>query len=464
MKNTDANVTKQIAAWKALLHKCTIDIEERKAFELLMSNNTKFKLLLENNPLNFDLLWLTTMTASIPLAYRKQAAQTLFTNFPTNKELPPAIGMAQNWNAYKHKVPGELQEFVGLAIQNTISAETLGMKANERFKISGPLATKNTVVIYIQPRFFLQGNSSFEISYMNTQKMFQTILKVLSVSRTIIIPHVLPHTNLLPKNDYPNLLKIGHHTLGNYEKTLHQKIAYLSDYSYLDQCGYGPFSKILPHEQLMSLIKKVDQRKADKIRKQLFERYCLNRTSKFKQENQKFIVDEPATTYFFAMQTINDTVARRAKINQFKGIKLILEQFINTQNKLIIKPHPLDQSSTTVKFLSKIKKHSNAIISNSNIHDLISQTKATICVNSGVGIEALIHLKPVISLGESDYQTATYKAETEAELFALLERTYLKVDKIFISKFLYYFFKEHVCEITDELAISKRLRALGLSQ
>lgn len=464
MENTNANVTKQIAAWRALLHKCTIDIEERKAFKLLISNNTKFKLLLENNPSNFDLLSLTTITASIPLAYRKKAAQTLFTNFSNNTELPLAIGMAQNWNAYKHKVPAELQEFVGLAIQNTISDEALGMKANERFKISGPLDTKNTVVIYIQPRFFLQGNSPFEISYMNTQTIFRTILKVLSVSRTVIIPHVLPHTNLLPKNDYPNLLKIGHHTLGNHEKTLHQKIAYLSEYSYLDQCGYGPFSKILPHEQLMSLIIKVDQREADEFRKELFERYCITRTSKFKQENQKFIADEPENTYFFAMQTINDTVARRATINQFKGIKLILEKFINTQKKLIIKPHPLDRSSTTVRFLSETKKHSNAIISNSNIHDLISQTKATICVNSGVGIEALIHLKPVISLGESDYNIASYKAETEAELFALLERPYLKLDKTFISKFLYYFFKEHVCEITDELAISKRLRALGLSQ
>ena len=458
------NISKQVAGWEKLLHKCTIQLEEKEGFELLFSNNAKFRLLLETAPLNFELLKLTTMTASIPLSQRKKAAQNLFTNFSNEKELPLFVAMAGTWNAYKRLIPDELQEFVALAIQNTINIETLGIKATERIKISEPLETKNTVIIYIQPRYFLKGNSFAEIPNRNTQKIFQTILRVLSGSKTVVIPYILPNTNLLPKNDYPYLPKIGHHTLGNSKNTLHQKIAYLSEYSYLDQCGYGPFSKILPREQLMSCIVKVDQRKADKFRKELFERYCATRTSKFKQENHEFTAKEPEKNYFFAMQTINDTVAKRAKIDQFKSIKLILEQFSNTKKKLVIKPHPLDKSDITQKFLSEIKEHSSAIISSANIHDLIRQSKATICVNSGVGIEALMHLKPVISLGDSDYKIATYQAETEAELFTLLERPYLNTNKTFIAKFLYYFFKEHVCEITDELAISKKIQALGLSQ
>lgn len=457
------NISKQVAIWQKLLDECTIQLEEREGFELLVSNNAKFRLLLETTPINFELLKLTTMTASIPLNERKKAAHNLFTNFPDKKELPLFILMAKNWNAFKQVVPGELQAFVALAIQNTINDETLGMKATEFLKISEPLEPKNTVIIYIQPRYFINGNSIAEIPHRNTQTIFQTILKVLSDSGTVVIPHILPHTNLLPKNDYPNLPKIGHHTLGKQQNTLHQKIAYLSEYSYLDQCGYGPFSSILPKEELLSCIRKVDQKKANDFRQELFERYCLTRKSKFEQKNLEFVIDEPENTYFFAMQTINDTVVKRAKISQFKSIKLILEQFSNTKKKLIIKPHPLDNSGTTEKFIMETKEHSNAIISNANIHDLISQTKATICVNSGVGIEALMHLKPVISVGDSDYKVATYYAENEAELKALIERPYLKANKRFITKFLYYFFKEHVCEITDELAISKKIRALGLS-
>jgi len=42
MENTDfnsINIIKKVAAWQTLWQKCTIDLEESEAFELLISNN-----------------------------------------------------------------------------------------------------------------------------------------------------------------------------------------------------------------------------------------------------------------------------------------------------------------------------------------------------------------------------------------------------------------------------------------
>ncbi len=79
------NISKQVAGWEKLLHKCTIQLEEKEGFELLFSNNAKFRLLLETAPLNFELLKLTTMTASIPLSQRKKLRKIFSQIFPMKR-------------------------------------------------------------------------------------------------------------------------------------------------------------------------------------------------------------------------------------------------------------------------------------------------------------------------------------------------------------------------------------------
>jgi len=42
-------------------------------------------------------------------------------------------------------------------------------------------------------------------------------------------------------------------------------------------------------------------------------------------------------------------------------------------------------------------------MSDASVHDLISGANAVFTVNSGVGLEALLHGRPVVVTGECDY-------------------------------------------------------------
>ena len=42
-------------------------------------------------------------------------------------------------------------------------------------------------------------------------------------------------------------------------------------------------------------------------------------------------------------------------------------------------------------------------------------------VNSGVGVEALLHLKPVITIGASDYSAVAHQVSSQAELMSAVE-------------------------------------------
>jgi capsule polysaccharide modification protein KpsS len=238
---------------------------------------------------------------------------------------------------------------------------------------------------------------------------------------------------------------------------LHQKIAYLEDYSYFDAGGFGPFSARTKASKTIKQIEKIDINLSELFFKDLWGKYVSKRKSKFIQKTSKFSVERHFNYYFFAMQTTNDTVLQSTYIPQYEAIEFILSEFEGSNRILVIKPHPMDQTVDTKNFLGKVNIHSNSVITEANIHDIIDSCTVTICINSGVGIETLLHLKPVITIGDSDYALATKPARNKIELANQLNSDLSNIDLNFIKKFLYYFFKNHVCHVDDKYTIKKRL-------
>src|SRR5690606_11694616 len=52
------------------------------------------------------------------------------------------------------------------------------------------------------------------------------------------------------------------------------------------------------------------------------------------------------------------------------------------------------------------------LLSNASIHSLIERAEAVYKVNSGVGLEALLHEKPVVVTGKCDYMYAATVVQT----------------------------------------------------
>ena len=56
-------------------------------------------------------------------------------------------------------------------------------------------------------------------------------------------------------------------------------------------------------------------------------------------------------------------------------------------------------------------KYSNVHVLHENIHDMINKSCGVILINSGVGFEALIHGKTVLTLGNCDYNISTLRSK-----------------------------------------------------
>ena len=98
--------------------------------------------------------------------------------------------------------------------------------------------------------------------------------------------------------------------------------------------------------------------------------------------------------------------------------------------------------------INELEKEGKIIVSNSSVHHLIKGAKTIITVNSGVGLEAIIHNKPVIITGKGDYcYAAAAIVKNEEDLInAILNLDSLSSDETLRRKFLAYYLLEYsVC-------------------
>ncbi len=143
---------------------------------------------------------------------------------------------------------------------------------------------------------------------------------------------------------------------------------------------------------------------------------------------------------FIPLQTENDTV-----IKYFSGDLFSYDSFLDccnsiaadSKSKFVAKKHPL------TKFLDK-EKYPNIIFApdDTNISDLIEISTVVLTINSGVGVLAMMHMKPCIITGKAFYSIAgvNYEISSIEELVGYLDSN-LTVDKDKVLKFILYLSK-----------------------
>jgi capsule polysaccharide export protein KpsC/LpsZ len=121
---------------------------------------------------------------------------------------------------------------------------------------------------------------------------------------------------------------------------------------------------------------------------------------------------------------------------------------------IVIKRHPRCHNKEVAELLNELKKFSNIFIYEGSIHSVIKKCLAVYTINSGVGFESLFHLKPVVTFGEVDYQSATFNVKS----FDDLEKNLIPVltdEKIeYIKKFISYFMTQKNIDISNKQNIT----------
>lgn len=249
-------------------------------------------------------------------------------------------------------------------------------------------------------------------------------------------------------------LIISYHTIGSPNKQiLRWKEGYLQGMVTFDTRGYSGWSSLC-EKNISKQLHKISEKKANNTFNFLAKKYIDNNISKYIQPStEKF--QFPNKFIFFPLQTINDTVMIHSYIKPIYLIKKIINILWKQNISLVIKQHPRCNNKELKELLIKYEKKNKIILYNGSIHDAISKAETVYTINSGVGFESLLHLKPVITFGKSDYMSMT-KNINNLDTIKKEPLYYLnKNEKLKIKKFLHYYIGEKCLFLDDEKKLQR---------
>ena len=160
----------------------------------------------------------------------------------------------------------------------------------------------------------------------------------------------------------------------------------------------------------------------------------LSNTSKFEQPERKPLKLEYNDYVFFPCQIPHDeTIKFHSDITVEETLKVLLDWSSVTRNHVVIKGHPVNPGSmASIKAVAN--EYIHTWIDDYSIHDLIAGAKMVVTVNSGVGLEAILHGKQVVTFGRADYDLVTYNA-TSKNYFDVLSGAYNTADMVNLNRY-----------------------------
>lgn len=250
------------------------------------------------------------------------------------------------------------------------------------------------------------------------------------------------------------------HTLGNGRPgQLHVKIGTLYGYFIVDSKGYSGWSSIAD-ASLGELVAGVDGDVADAHWRRLAEELVSGGKSKYSQAESEV----PASWgdyVFLPMQVADDTVARLADIPTLALLEELAAWARTSRRTVVVKRHPMCRSKAVAEALREAEREGLVHVSDANIHQLVAGASCVVTVNSGVGAEALLQLKPVVTTGASDYAAATRRVRTVDELREVLDsESWTSATDEQIKKFIWFYTKRYMVRYDDGTALRERLSEL----
>ncbi|MFW2605364.1 hypothetical protein [Aliarcobacter butzleri] len=245
-----------------------------------------------------------------------------------------------------------------------------------------------------------------------------------------------------------NSILISYHSIGKNKKNLLRwKEGYLTDSITFYQEGFSGWNKNIS-KRFFDEKDNIPLELAQNKLNSLIKNFINTNQSKYIQPKKKD-TSFPNNFIFFPLQKIDDCVMLKSNFPPLELIENIITLVIKKDIILYLKRHPRCYDEKLTKLLDKYKNSKNIILYSGSIHDAISHATTIYTINSGVGFESLLHLKPVVTFGKSDYMCVTRHIrnlkELEKEPFYYLT----KEEKNTIIKFIYFYIENETIFLTD---------------
>lgn len=185
---------------------------------------------------------------------------------------------------------------------------------------------------------------------------------------------------------------------------------------YIDSKGFAGGASFYPLDISDDNPIEFDHRPFDSLRFYVGSGY-----SKFEQPQGK-IWSGPGEYVLFTCQIPHDiTIRDHSNVT----VEQALEETCRATKKLgmtlVVKGHPINRASMD-PLKSIAAKYTNTLwVDDYNIHDVISKARVVVTVNSGTGMEALLHLKPVVTFGRCEYDVCTMNADLGGNIESYLQ-------------------------------------------
>ena len=315
--------------------------------------------------------------------------------------------------------------------------------------------SKKQVVELFIPNSIFTNPQKDKSSFATVNKVYKEIFHFLIQNNDVII---------LPRHQYnwryanPSSGKkiLSYHTHSNVDNPnwLHIQESTFAGHVSIDSKGFAGYASIAnDFYKIEESVKDISEDELSFNFDSMVNTYVHNNVSKYEQKEEVFESKEEYV--FVALQVMTDIVADLAYLNGVELLKQVVKHYEKTDIKVVVKRHPYCNSLSLERIVKELEEEKLIELSSSSIHSLIRGANIVFTVNSGVGLESLMHLKPVVISGESEYSYAVHSlVKTKDELKNILEKNNFKVEKMKILKFLYFYNKFY---IQDQNSIAKVL-------
>lgn len=290
------------------------------------------------------------------------------------------------------------------------------------------------------------------------QRLYASILVALADLNVTVRPIHLPYAaDGAERLQARGQLVVSFHSHGPEGNVLRLKEAYWPPFYTVDTKGYSGFSSLAEGaEDLAAAVRAIPRDTARQFVAELREAAIKSNTSKYAQPGGNAGA-LPNGYYFLPLQTVEDPVAQLAWLHQIEVAARVARIAADQGRSVVVKRHPLCRSDAVAADLADLARAMpNVVLSEASIHPLIRNADVVVGCNSGVLFEALIHGRPVVSYGASDFVVATRPVHRLDELEQALSQARGQ-DMDFAARFVTWFLKVHCVHAADVKAIRGRI-------
>ena len=229
------------------------------------------------------------------------------------------------------------------------------------------------------------------------RQFYGTLAKALEAEGLAVTVVTLDEAQALARIGADDGFHILHHTRIRHPRVLNAGKAYIEPFFTLDPWGFRLFSSIAAETFCPGPDPAADAVIFEEIR----GRMVGNRASHYEQPAE--VIESPDHCIAVFLQTEdNRDVGETCHLTPRQMIRGLLDR--DDPSPVVVKPHPKEKNLETLNWLSRqARKDPRLQIFLGNIHDLLARADLVVTINSAVGIEAMLHERPVVLCGDTDF-------------------------------------------------------------